>query len=178
VGLLNGWKTCPRCGAALEGDEKTMRCDSCGSGYYAHSAPAASAIVVDEEGRVLLARRKFEPDAGLWDTPGGFLEEGEEPLAGLRRELREETGLEVEPRRFLGAYMDTYGEGPEAGSVLNLVWEASIVSGEMRAADDVSEVRWFAPDELPAEDEFAFRWIAPFMRRWRESRLGVSKTKG
>jgi ADP-ribose pyrophosphatase YjhB (NUDIX family) len=150
-----------------------MSCESCGSRYYAHSAPAVSAIVTDDDGRVLLARRKSDPDAGLWDTPGGFLEEAEEPLAALARELREETGLEVEPGSFLGAYLDTYGEGPEAGTVLNLVWEATIVSGEMHAADDVSELRWFPVDDLPADEEYAFRWVAPFMRRWAETRAGA-----
>ena len=164
-----GWKHCPRCRADLEGDTARLTCPSCGSSYYAQSVPAVSAIVVDGEGRVLLARRAFEPDAGLWDTPGGFLEEGEEPGEGLRRELREETGLDVEPGSFLGTYLDTYGEGPTAASVLNLVYEARVISGEMQHADDVSELRWFAPDELPSDDEYAFRWVAPFMHRWAET---------
>jgi hypothetical protein len=50
--------------------------------------------------------------------------------------------------------------------VLNLVWEAHVVSGEMEPADDVSELRWFARDELPADDALAFRWIARFLREW------------
>jgi ADP-ribose pyrophosphatase YjhB (NUDIX family) len=171
VGLLNGWKRCPRCGEELSGDERTMTCDACGSRYYAQSAPAAAAIVVDDDGRVLLARRAFEPDAGKWDTPGGFLDEGEDPREALRRELREETGLEVEAGTFLGAFVDGYGEGPEAGSVLNLVWDAKVVSGDMAPADDVSELKWFAPDELPtSDDEYAFSWVAPFLRDWASSR--------
>ncbi len=120
----------------------------------------------DDRGRILLARRAFEPDAGLWDVPGGFLEEGEHPLDGLRRELAEETGLEAEPGEFVGAYLDTYGDEPEASAVLNLVWTAEIASGELVASDDVSELRWFAPDELPLEDELAFNWIAPALRDW------------
>ena len=148
-----------------------MSCESCGSRYYAHSAPAAAAIVVDERGRVLLARRAYDPDAGKWDTPGGFLDEGEDPREAIRRELREETGLEVEPGRFLGAFVDDYGEGPDAGSVLNLVWDAKVVSGEMEPDDDVSELRWFAPDELPAnEEQYAFRWVAPFLQDWANTR--------
>jgi ADP-ribose pyrophosphatase YjhB (NUDIX family) len=171
VGLLNGWKSCPRCGAELHGDEATLRCDVCGSHYYAHSAPAAAAIVVDDDGRVLLARRARNPDAGKWDTPGGFLDEGEDPEEAIRRELREETGLEVEPGSFLGAFVDSYGDGPEAGTVLNLVWDATVVSGEMEPADDVSELAWFTPDELPAaDDEYAFQWVAPFLRGWAASR--------
>jgi 8-oxo-dGTP diphosphatase len=171
VGLLHGWRLCPRCGERLTGDEQAMSCDSCGSRYYANSAPAAAAIVADDDGRVLLARRAYEPDAGKWDTPGGFLDEGEDPREAIRRELREETGLEVEPGRFLGAFVDTYGDGPGAGSVLNLVWDAKVVSGEMEPADDVSELRWFAPDELPdADGEYAFHWVAPFVKRWAASR--------
>jgi ADP-ribose pyrophosphatase YjhB (NUDIX family) len=147
-------------------------CDSCGSRYYAHSSPAVAAIVVDDDGRVLLARRAFDPDAGRLDTPGGFLEEGEDPAEAIRRELREETGLEVEPGRFLGAFVDDYGDGPEAGSVLNLVWEASIVSGEIRPADDVAELHWFRPDELPeGDDEYAFRWVAPFLKGWANRQI-------
>jgi 8-oxo-dGTP diphosphatase len=111
---------------------------------------------------VLLARRASEPDAGRWDLLGGFLEEGEHPLDGLRRELREETGLEVEPDAFLGVYMDTY-DGVDAMNVLNLVWQASVVSGDASPADDVAELRWFAPDELPPPEECAFRWVARFL---------------
>lgn len=148
-----------------------MQCEACGSRYYANPAPAVSAIVEDERGRVLLARRAVEPDRGRWDTPGGFLEEGEEPLEALRRELREETALEVEPGSFLGAYVDTYGELPDAAWVLNLVWDARVLSGEMESADDVSELRWFAPEELPGrDDQYAFNWVAPFLRRWAASK--------
>ncbi|HEU5263661.1 MAG TPA: NUDIX domain-containing protein, partial [Gaiellaceae bacterium] len=91
-----------------------------------------SALVVDDARRVLLARRAYEPDAGLWDTPGGFLEEGEDPVVGLRRELLEETGLTIDVGDFVGTFVDRYGDESDATAVLNLVWEATIVSGEPR----------------------------------------------
>ena len=75
----------------------------------------------------------------------------------------EETGAEVEPGAFLGAYVDTYGDGPDATSVLNLVWEARIVSGDPAPADDVSELRWFPRDAPPPPEECAFRWVAKFL---------------
>lgn len=131
--------------------------------FWAQSAPAASALIVDGAERVLLARRAHEPDAGRWDLVGGFLEEGEAPLDGLRREVREETGLEIEAGRFLGVFVDTYGGEDGATSVLNLVWEARVVSGEPAPDDDVSELRWFSLDALPQRDELAFRWVAPFL---------------
>jgi 8-oxo-dGTP diphosphatase len=159
---LDGWKTCPRCSGQLENDGKEARCPDCGFVYYAQSAPAVSALVVDD-GNVLLARRAYEPDAGLWDLLGGFLEDGEHPFDGLRRELLEETALEVEPGEFIGVFMDTYGGTPDAGNVLNLVWEARIVSGEPTPADDVAELRWFPRDAPPPPEQCAFRWIAPFL---------------
>jgi len=159
VASLAGWRFCPRCGSPLEVSAGRAECSSCGSISYAQSAAAASAFVV-ENGKVLLGRRAHEPDADRWDLLGGFLEEGEHPLAGLRRELLEETGLDVEPGEFLGSYLDTYGE--LGTTVLNLVFEARIVSGEMVAADDVAELRWFDLDGLPAREDLAFRWVSRF----------------
>ena len=127
-----------------------VACPECGFVAYASSKPTAGALVEDDEGRLLLARRAHEPFKGRWDIPGGFLEEGEHPLDGLRRELREETGLEVEPLEFLGVWMDRYGGDSTAEATLNLYWTARVVGGEAAPADDVDDLRWFARDELPA----------------------------
>jgi 8-oxo-dGTP diphosphatase len=143
-----------------------VECPSCGFVHYANSVPAVAALVTDESGRLLLARRAHEPDAGLWDTPGGFLDEGEEPQVGLVRELREEAGVEIEIGDFFGMYLDRYGPGADATNVLNLVWRAAIVGGELEAADDVSELRWFAPDALPPPEELAFEWLAVALPGW------------
>jgi len=123
---------------------------------------------VDDEGRLLLVRRAREPDKGKWDLPGGFLDEGEHPLDALRRELREETGLEIEPGEFIGVFVDRYGDAADAPATLNLYWTARVVGGRPRPADDVSELRWFAPGELPPAGEIAFRNVALAIRAWRE----------
>ena len=105
--------------------------------YYANSAPTVGALCEDELGRLMLVRRAIEPRKWKWDTPGCFLEEGEEPLDGLRRELREETGLEIEPGEFFAALIDLYGDGPAAQFVLSLNWTARILGGTPVAADDI-----------------------------------------
>ena len=110
MGELEDWRFCPRCGADLAGVAARLACARCGFIVYASSKPTAGALCVDD-GRVLLARRAHPPFKGFWDIPGGFLDEGENPLDGLRRELKEETGLAVEPERFLGIWIDRYVRG-------------------------------------------------------------------
>jgi 8-oxo-dGTP diphosphatase len=166
MGELDDWKLCPRCGAGLTGDGNRRACGVCGFVVYASSKPTVGALVV-ESGRVLLARRAFEPFKGYWDLPGGFLEEGEEPLDGLRRELREETGLEVEPERFLGVWNDRYGGDSTAEATLNLYWTARRVGGEPAPADDVSELGWFAPEKIPPPEELAFENVPLVLAAWR-----------
>jgi len=170
VAELHGWQFCPRCSAKLVVDPTNAACPSCGSCYYANSAPTVGALCEDELGRLMLVRRAIEPKKGKWDTPGGFLEEGEEPLDGLRRELLEETGLEIEPGEFLGALIDLYGDGPDAQYVLSLNWSARILGGEPTAADDISEIRWFAVDELPGKEEIGFPCVAEIVGIWRGRR--------
>ncbi|MDP8911849.1 MAG: NUDIX domain-containing protein [Actinomycetota bacterium] len=165
--ILAGWRFCPRCRSDLAGGGSRVECQACGFVAYANSAPTANALCVDGRGRVLLARRAHEPDEGLWDVPGGFLEEGEHPLDGVRRELREEAGLEVEPLEFLCATVDRYGDGESALATLNLTWTARVVSGTPTPADDVSELRWFGRDELPPDRELAFATVAEVLSAWR-----------
>jgi ADP-ribose pyrophosphatase YjhB (NUDIX family) len=172
MAVLHGWRLCPRCGAELDLGLAPGRvsCPSCGFVAYANPKPAANALVVDEDGRVLLTRRACEPSLGHWDLPGGFVEEGEHPLDTLRRELLEETGLVIELGSFAGLWMDVYGGGPDSESTLCLYWAARVVSGDARPADDVSELRWFAVDELPGGDELAFPSVAEALAAWREHR--------
>lgn len=143
-----------------------MRCDACGSDYYANSKPTASAVVVDERGRVLLSRRGVEPFAGKWDLPGGFLDELEHPLDCLRRELREEAGIGFGDERFIGVWMDRYGVGRRAVATLNLYWSVRLADGTPEPADDVAELRWFAAEEVPVAD-LAFAHIEEVLLAWR-----------
>jgi ADP-ribose pyrophosphatase YjhB (NUDIX family) len=167
VSELDGWRFCPRCGSEVDREESRVSCPVCGFVYYAGSKPTACALCVDERGRALLARRADDPFRGRWDLPGGFLEEGEHPLDALRRELLEETGMEVEPLDFLGVWMDRYPYATHAVSTINLYWTARVLRGSPEPADDVSELAWFSVDELPGEGELAFH-IADVLRIWRD----------
>lgn len=164
MGRVHDWNHCPRCGARVRAQATMVSCGDCEFVAYGHSDPTVCAIVTDGEGRVLLCRRAVEPRAGAWDLPGGFLEEGEQPVDGLRRELLEETGLEIEPLELLGVWLDRYGEGEAAPWTLNLYWTARVVGGEPQAADDVAELGWFPLDALPPDAELAFANVAQALR--------------
>ena len=167
MGLLERWAYCPRCANELTHQHGSVVCRACGFTFYAHSSITASALPVHDDGRVLLARRGGEPFFGLWDAVGGFLDEGEHPLDGLRREVLEETGLPFEAERLLGIWMGRYGDDDRA--TVNLFWTGRIGAGTPNAADDVSELRWFARDDLPPPPELAFDGlVANVLATWRD----------
>ena len=167
MGRLDQWQHCPRCAAAINVEHGKVECVECGFVEYAGSKPTASAVCVDDEGRLLLSRRGVDPAKGMWDFPGGFLDEEEHPLDCIRRELNEEAGVEVEPLEFVGVWIDRYGDDGDAHVTLNLYWTARIVEGEPEPADDVAEFRWFAPTEIP-DDELAFPHTRELISAWRD----------
>ena len=160
------FKFCPKCGEKLEWLEehgtKRQGCSACGFVFYQNSKPTASAIIVKGD-KVLLAKRKIEPEKGQWDIPGGFLENGEAPEAGLYREIVEETGLEIEIFGMLGIFMDTYGRN--GVSTMNLAYLVKIKSGEPIANDDVEELKWFSRGEIPFDD-MAFENGRQMLKAW------------
>jgi ADP-ribose pyrophosphatase YjhB (NUDIX family) len=106
--------------------------------------------VVISKGRALLVRRGSAPLQGQWSIPGGMLEVGETILEGVRRELEEETAIEVRVGELIEVFERiTPGDGGEIQYhfvVLDYLCEA--VSGEARAGSDVVDVAWAAPEEL------------------------------
>ncbi len=104
-----------------------------------------AAVIRDGEGRVLLARRPTDRHmGGLWEFPGGKLDQGESPAEGLARELDEELGVEVEIGEPL-----TFAVHREPGlTLLLLFYSAAIVAGTARPLDG-QELAWVAPPDLP-----------------------------
>jgi 8-oxo-dGTP diphosphatase len=103
-----------------------------------HSVSVAAAIV-DESGQLLAVRRR---DNGHWEPPGGILELHETIQAGLVREVREETGLEVEPQALSGVYKNM------RRGIVALVFRCRIIGGEPRPTREAEQVSWLSPDEI------------------------------
>ncbi|HPR63473.1 MAG TPA: NUDIX hydrolase [Thermoanaerobaculia bacterium] len=107
-------------------------------------------IVLDGK-RIVLIRRLHPPFEGQWALPGGFVEIGETVEEACVREIREETGLDVDIVRLLGVYSDP-GRDPR-GHTVSVVFLCYPSGGELRGADDAAEARWFT---LPVTDPLAF----------------------
>ena len=97
-----------------------------------HSVSVA-AVVVDNHDRALLIRRR---DNGHWEPPGGILELGEDIIEGLRREVAEETGLQVEPSALTGVYKNM------ARGIVALVFRCRQAGGQASTANETAEVHW------------------------------------
>ncbi len=108
--------------------------------------------IIIEAGRVVLVKRAHPPIQGHWSIPGGVLEVGEMIREAAIREAREETGLIVQPGELLGVY-DRILRDPEHRVQYHYVlidFLCRKVAGDLLAASDATEVRWFTREELPA----------------------------
>ncbi|MGI5467496.1 NUDIX hydrolase [Streptomyces sp. CA-132043] len=121
--------------------------------------PGVSAIVLDDEGRVLLGRRA---DSGRWSIIGGIPDPGEQPAACAAREVLEETAVHCVPERVLlvqALEPVTYPNGDRC-QFMDICFLCRAESSECRVNDDESlEVGWFALDSLPPLDSFALHRI-------------------
>jgi 8-oxo-dGTP diphosphatase len=108
-----------------------------------------AAAVVIHDGRVVLIRRGHAPDAGEWSIPGGAVELGESVEAALRREVREETGLEIAVGEFLEVFerVEHDAEGVRFHFVV-LDYAATVTGGTLRAGDDAADVALAEPGDL------------------------------
>ncbi len=107
-------------------------------------AVTAGAVITDEGGRVLLLKHRFRPGSG-WGMPGGFMQAGEQPEETLRRELREEVGLEVEKVQLFST------RAYKVPSQVEIVFTARAVGDTSELNFEIQKAGWFFLNELPAE---------------------------
>ena len=120
-------------------------CPQCGWIYFVDPKVAA-AVLIEEQDCVLLVRRANEPFRGLWTLPAGFVNGGEDPAEAAERECLEETGLSVRVHQVLDVIA---GREHERGADFIIVYAATVLSGDLRPADDADAAAWFPRGELP-----------------------------
>ena len=150
------FRYCPRCGTsrASENQGRTpLTCSVCGLVLYFNPTIAAAALVFDPSGKILLIRRAKEPSAGKLGVPGGFIDIGESAEEGLRREVREEVGLEIDQLQFLISFPNLYHYREVTYPVVDLYFTAKAINPESaRPLDAVAGIEWRHPSDVPDED--------------------------
>ena len=146
---------CPLCGQALsladlDGRKRSV-CQSCGFVHYRNPIPAAAVLLV-QDGQILLVKRKDDPRAGDWSLPAGFIEYDESPAEAALREMQEETGLLGKIR----CLFQVYGACDDPRTHVSLiVYVADIVGGDLVPGDDAIEARFFPIGHLPSNIAFS-----------------------
>ncbi len=140
---------CPKCGSGLEsrrkGDRDRLVCSSCSYVLYRNPVTGVAVILIDD-GRVLLGRRARGRYRGAWCIPCGYVEWGEDVREAAYRELLEETGLQVE----VGPVYTVHSNFHDPDSLTVGIWfSGTVVGGTLQAGDDLDLVDYFRPDNPP-----------------------------
>lgn len=172
----NQYKFCPKCKGNFKYKKEHNQnprfiCQKCGFIFYINPAPTVSAIIIKGT-KVLFTKRAIEPLEGEWDLPGGFLELNETAEEGLKREIKEELGVDIRVADFIGSFVDRYG-GMEW--TINFYYFVKIVKGKLRPADDVAEIAWF---DLKKTPKLAFEHGGEVIKEVRRISLRQAPVQG
>ena len=159
---------CTACAAPLDASRPHPVCTGCGRTHFRDPKVGVGVVAHDEQGRLLLVQRAVDPGKGRWALPAGFVDADEDPRVAAAREALEETGLVV----AVGAVVDVYPVPDRGGASFFLAFEGHVVGGELAAADDALDARFFAADELP---ELAFDSTLDAVRRAAAQRTGRTR---
>lgn len=151
---LERFRYCPVCGSHLfiVNDFKSKHCTNCGFEFYLNTAAAVVCILFDQNDKLLITKRAFEPQKGMLDLPGGFVDMNESLEDSVKREMMEETGIVVKPQQWLFSQPNKY-----IYSGMDIFTEDSffLCSAEsldnLHPTDDVSEIFWVSLDNLYPE---------------------------
>ena len=164
---------CPRCTAASSPRAEARRdepftCGRCGFVLYLNPAGAVAALITRSDGGMVFIRRAKEPARGRLAMPGGFVDPGESAEEALRREVREEIGIEIHDLQYLCSHPNRYPYKAVTYDTLDLFFVARAHEPDRAAAlDQVEDVLWTDPFAVPP-DELAFDSMRAALVLFRE----------
>lgn len=150
---LKPYRFCPVCSTKFEkkkvGLEQDIRnvCPKCDYVMYVNSSPTSNAVILNSENELLLTKRAIKPAIGKWDFAGGFLNNNENPVDGLKREIKEELGVDCTVGDFVNVHVSLF-PSLWREAALNMYYYVKLKKGKIIAMSDVAEVRWFPVNEI------------------------------
>lgn len=164
---------CPNCrseGITFD-DKKRYFCKSCNWTYYQNAAAAAMAFLI-LNGKIIFTRRAKDPQKGWFDLPGGFIEPGETAEDGLKREIKEELGLDVLKLDYVGSAANTYFYKNIYYTTCDLIYSAKInTPPAMIDKLEISEYVFKSLDEVNL-NEIAFESVKTALKLFEEKKSG------
>ena len=143
------------------GDRPRRVCPACDFIHFTDPKVGVGVLIL-QEGKILLVQRAMNPEQGKWSIPAGFLDSGEDPKVTAVREVLEETNLRVEITSLVDVYFNEQVI-EQGGASIFILYQARLLSGQIKAGDDAQAAAFFGPHELP---ELAFSSTHDAIHRW------------
>lgn len=170
---LDQFKYCPKCGSDqfLINNAKSKKCNSCGFIYYFNSCSATVGIIYNQQGELLVATRAAEPAKGTYDLPGGFVDMFESGEECIKREIKEETNLDVTALEYLFSVPNIYVYSGFEVHTLDMVYKCTINDfSPMKAEDDVTQLSFISRKNLNP-DEFGLLSIKGVIEKLKKEKI-------
>jgi len=142
---------CLMCGSQMMSreieDRPREQCPKCGWIYY-QQLKLGSAVLIEKDGHLLLLQRSYQPWKGSWNLPAGYVEVDETPEQAAVREVREETGLEIEIDRLLRTFF--FDDDPRGNGLL-VLYRGVVVGGQLNGSGESTAHGYFSAGSLPED---------------------------
>ena len=163
--LRQGFKYCPRCRAKMVdkhvyGRERRV-CPDCRFVQFI-DPKVSTAVLVEQDNKILFVKRSMDPAKGSWCFPGGFMEIGETAQQTAIRECKEESGLDIE----ITGLIDVYYYEDYRGSGVLIMFKGQVIGGSLLAGDDAADVQFFSTGNLP--ENIVFDSNIKALAAWRK----------
>lgn len=166
------FKFCPKCAAPLLRQTPILlTCSACYLHYYVNPRTTNAIILQNSKNQLLLTKRKFDPHAGKYDLPGGFIDINESVEESVIRELGEELEIVMskDDIKYLGSCTDTYEFKGLTYYTIGMVFKTLVKDDIiLTPSDDVESTLWVPVDHIPY-DEIAFEGVKTFMKSYFSS---------
>ncbi|MEO6729275.1 MAG: NUDIX domain-containing protein [Candidatus Dojkabacteria bacterium] len=148
------YKHCYKCGGNLHETEiHSFKCKSCGNETFIDPSIGVMGIIENDNGQILMIERAKDPFKGTWDVPAGFVDVNDENAeATIKREAREEVGVEIDELKYLGSYMHTYEFKGVTKPHISIVFTGKLKSNEISMDKaEIMNAQFISKDKIPFE---------------------------